>query len=380
MKSRLHFGDVLILILRSWRWIVVGVMLTGVLLALAQVAVDTRRHPPEPDFAAPCPPSVTMPAEAEAADECGRALRLLPGAGLERVGTVDVLELGTTIRVAADPALGGDPACADRILRRVIESSSCGEKELAAANALMASGTTGAQGAIRLIGESSERCRAKFIGSVQWSKAVSEHLIDALLEHTGCSEDDEIFEAAWLALGTLGREARSMTDSRVATRVDDAVLGGLSRYQAAPQLVPVIGSAGNSACERCLGRLRSMAADRRTEVRAAVVAAMRFLEDDDAIRVMCKTLLGDPESPVRQRAAWALRWSRSAENERLDCLVASAATDKDARVGVEAVRSLGLLARDTPTARDGLAYLAASAGLEDVRINAASQLDGSEPP
>lgn len=248
--------------------------------------------------------------------------------------------------------------CAARAVEALRASPTCGSPYGAVASGLFGADRFPSSTEASLLERArSPECRTRLVQSAQFSANVDDRLA-ADVERLTASDADgaDANQSAWFALGSIELAARRHGQARLANRLDGRIARSLHASSGERRLL-LLGVAGNAACRACEPDLLTAANDDDVHVRRAAAGAWRFDESAEAVRRMCDPLLGDADADVREHAAWSLRWSDVADQDRVECLVTAAATDESLDVRKSAALSLTLLAPRSALARSGLRHL-----------------------
>lgn len=263
-------------------------------------------------------------------------------------------------------ARAGAPAraegCGARLYGRLASVERCGR----AADAL-AAGLFGAAGAApsevaAAVRAARPACRAPIAEAAGFASDVDASLVAALRQvrdeaARGRDPDGVVeYRVAWLALGSLEETAARRGRAEVRAELDREIAGALAEASGPRELL-LLRAAGNGGCVGCLPKVRARLDARDATVRRAAAAALRFVDDADAVRRMCARLAADADVAVRDTAAWALHAREGSAAERAACLELAARRDGEAVVRQQATQSLGLLAYHDERARDGIVRL-----------------------
>lgn len=318
------------------------------------------QDPPTPPATNPAPANQPL-AEAEAArpnppgQECEQ-IRAILLAGLRGEGASEAGELVALARRLVDPEQGGGSSCGGDFVRALLETKRCSPAVEAIASGVVAGGGLAPDDLAAQLRASSAPCKATWVEAVQASPKVSRSLLKAMAWVARTAPDEETKRSAWLGLGTLGLAARRAKEWDEVNEVERLLRSRLMQARGAERTT-AIEAAGNAGCELCDGHLQALARDEAATVRRSAFSALRFLSSSKAVDGMCRGLLKDPSTMVREQTAWAMRWSSSQDQERIECLLTAAATDSSERVRLESAQSLAVLAPQSKRAESALVHL-----------------------
>jgi hypothetical protein len=347
--------------------------LVAALVATAVASINQSAVRPTPAPVAPEGPASATPARdagtpcAEALDEVVRGLRAADGTVPESA----ISRLQDLARGAADLNTDEGRSCKARLLLEASRAPTCGIALSAVFSSIVSSSLTLPGDLVDAISKATPECRAVMIRTLPFAHDADMALV-RLVE--GFAQHEVAIEhrlTAWQGLGTLGYHARKKARSDVVAHVEGALRTKLSAVKPLDeQRVPLLEAAGNAGCKACLPFIDVAANDKTTEVRAAAVGALRFVDSKTAVSRLCKATTSDPDAAVRQRGAWSLRHSGSFEVQRVTCLTKAAAQDPSQVVRSGAVDSLGVLATSLTHARSALIFLTDASHPEDTRTHA----------
>lgn len=319
--------------------------------------------PPSTSTTNPAPTNLPV-TEAEAArpeppeQECER-IRASLLAGLRGEGASEAGELVALARRLVDPEQGGGSSCGGEFVRALRETTRCSPAVEAIASGVVAGGGLAPDDLAAQLRSASAPCKAAWVEAVQASPKVSRSLLEAMDLVARTAPDEETKRSAWLGLGTLGLTARQAKEWDEVSEAERLLRSRLLRARGTERTT-AIEAAGNAGCELCEGHLQTLARDDAATVRRSAFSALRFLSSSKAVEGMCRGLLKDASTMVREQTAWAMRWSSSQDQERIECLITSAATDPSERVKLESAQSLAVLAPQSKRAESALVHLTGS--------------------
>lgn len=258
----------------------------------------------------------------------------------------DLAQLGCLADV--EPILRTTPSCGAGYAA-IVSGIASNDRAPAAAIEAIASGAPAA-------------CETAILRALSTGAIVSRGLV-AIAERALGADDQARKTSAWLALGTLGHLARD-ADAELALRVDRRLEAALA---ADDDRVLRLEAAGNAGCTTCVKQIDRATRDAAWDVRRAAVAAWRFQSQAGAAAAMCRPLVFDPSTAVRESAAWAMQWRHEDDAERVECLVTAAATDASEAVRRAATRSLIALAAHSTAAHGAVVHLTGEAYAPEVR-------------
>jgi HEAT repeats len=324
-------------------------------------SVDTERAPAEPAIAPlperePASPSTACEdAIAVAKDAVGRAEA--------EVTDDDALHLCGTIQSAA--AEGA--ACAARVRDVLATSATCGRAYGAVASCAAPSPSYSPAWTRELLTQATPACRMRLVSSLHQARVVDRELLLMVSQMAERETVSAKRSRLWLALGTLARTAHDgAPEVKAAAAQIDAQIAKKLHGASGHERFYLIETAGNAACDACIGDVRaSLVADDPT-LRRAAIAALRFRADEASLASLCDALDREPSDLLREHAAWSLRWSASNEVTRTQCLERAAREDASDNVRHAAMQSLFALAERAPTAAAAFAALTNGASAEEI--------------
>jgi hypothetical protein len=127
----------------------------------------------------------------------------------------------------------------------------------------------------------------------------------ALCDVAGRSRNAAVRAKAELELGTMARQLATTQPQRAA-HIVRAMTSRLAAATSAASQRHYLLVLGNAGTKEALGTIAGYVGDDVAEVRAAAVAALRWIDAPKADRVLCKALRNDPAASVRVEAATAL--------------------------------------------------------------------------
>lgn len=276
--------------------------------------------------------------------------------------TIDITTLGNDTTSLDDE----DGACVDRVLAAMRMTTRCTRGYAALASGIASSPRAPDDGIERLAAEATPACGELVLRALATGAHVTARLV-AFVESSLASTEQRRRESAWLALGTLGRLARTRADGApLAEHVEKVIRGALVAAKGDEQVL-LLEAAGNAACASCVPEIDRATRSERWDVRRAAIAAWRFQGGAEAPAAMCVALLRDDSAGVRENAAWAMRWRAENDAERVECLVTAAATDAAPAVRNAATLSLVVLSERSTDARSALVHLTGEAYAPEVR-------------
>jgi len=257
---------------------------------------------------------------------------------------------------AAQIASAQSQTCAARVRSALASAGTCARAFGAVATCSASSAFASPDWTREMLRTSSQPCRLRLVSSLHQARVVDAPLI----EQVRSMADDETVPGRrarlWLALGSLERTAREGSSSaRLAAATLDVRIAQRLHAARGYERIYMLEAAGNAACSGCTDDVRAAIASSDPTVRRAGVAAMRFRDDAEALAALCTALEDEPIEPVRELAAWSLRWSASSEITRAACLERAATSDLDDNVRTTAAQSLFALANRSPAAAAALA-------------------------
>jgi hypothetical protein len=328
----------------------------------ADTVIDVATAPPEPALLT-CEAATARIAEALAK----------PDGAFADDALTDLVNLG---RDAVEARTRDGAECTDAVVRALEGAPACARAYGAVSAGVLSMTSFPTSRAAALVARSTGRCRAKLIESVQLGAHVDKTIVDVVEGQTRAAVGEER-QVAWMALGTLERKARAGARPNLATRIDGVLARALEKSRGMER-VTLLEAAGNAACEGCLPLVRRAAESAAWDVRRSAVSALRFHESEEAVHAMCAATVRDVDAPVREQAAWSLRWKATFEEPRVTCLVLAAVKDDSTLVRRAAALSLATLGPRSPLARSALRHLTTDGYPEDVREIALGWLMGSE--
>lgn len=258
-------------------------------------------------------------------------------------------------------------ACKRGLYARLADQKTCGRAAGAIAAGLFGvSGVDPRDVARAVEGVTSLSCGLRTIEAAGFAGDVDLTLAKAIERFQRSAPDEETRRTAWLAYGSIGEIAGRRGRADVVSHVE-GVLAPKLEHARGEERVLMLRAAGNAGCRRCLPALRAALADPSPSVRERAAAAFRFVDDAEAVQVMCTRLLEDADGQVRDLSAWSLQWRLGAGAERARCLARAAKDDTNVLVRRSSARSLGLLAKESAPAHEALLTIAGDDYPDDVR-------------
>lgn len=315
------------------------------------------------------------------AHSCEELREGLLARALDPFGSVDNDEQAQVIAhvnlAAALPGAILGETCAGTIVREVAASPRCGSAAELVTSAAASAGAFSVQVVRAALADVDARCAPAVLAGMVNVREPESAIIDAVIEWSRRQRDPMRRSGGLVALGSLAHSARHSHGQDAADTVDRVLVEELRQHAAHEaerlQRLEAIGNAGCSPCgAHVLRELRASSAD----VRRSAVGALRFMVEPSAARTMCKMLDTDPDTTVREQAAWALGWERGDAPGRVHCLITAAARDPSARVRQDAVLSLVDIGYDEQLARSALLHLTFEEYDPNVREIAGRFLDG----
>ena len=243
------------------------------------------------------------------------------------------------------------------LVTRLVTDPTCGRAHAAA---LAGAFTAGIEPAIvsDALSSMTTQCNAVVVESAGFVPNPDASIAVALSKLT---REDPTHEAAWLSFGAIAETARTSGDVALAASIDAAIAPALAASEGEEHLL-LVRAAGNAGCVECAPGLARDATSSDPTLRRAAVAAHRFLSSEAAVTQMCAALDGDGDASARDLAAWALEWRTTHPAQRTECLERAAVRDGSKGVRLQAVRALGILSDDVPSAEEALVRLSARRG------------------
>ena len=346
------------------RWAALSLaIVAATALSLAAIEASKKRardvlHDSAPDAAASVPyreGAAFVPPRPRTCDEAVENIHAaLVRPDVELTGS-DITDLLAVARDAVEVETDAGSACEPFVLRELESAASCERAYGAVAAAVFSSEKATTSRIDAVVARARPPCQTILFGALQNGVHVDADLA-LLVERAARSAQGERRTTAWLALGSLELIASSRGESAVAHRLDDVLHAALKSAPAADRVM-MLEAAGNGRCTSCIPEILAALRDPKWDVRRSAAAASRFHESPRAVKGMCDRLLEDDEMAVREQAAWSLRWRGNDDEERVECLVTGAATDRALSVRTTATMSLVVLASRSASARSALRHL-----------------------
>jgi len=216
------------------------------------------------------------------------------------------------------------------------------------------------------------QCQWKLLSALRESTSVDPTLTATLAGLT-TSTDEDVRNAAWMTLGTVGRLARESARPELFACVEEQIASEL-RSATDPLRPVLIAAAGNAGCERCGDQLHALLTSDDSGQRRLGVTALRFLPGERDVAALCRVLRTAPESSLRGSAAFALRHGKEQLERRLECLFEAATEDEAEAVSRDAVTSIAELANHSELGIGTLVQVVRLGAQESARAAAASAL------
>lgn len=339
-------------------------------------ALSTPVQPPAPARAPAslCPPLRDAPAPIQAditADAGACPVTPAVRAALPRSATLDEDEL-LALRDDIARAVAEHPReCVAELGRELLAATDCGIAYDAVAVRILTSPAVDPRMAAGELLRPSQ-CQWKLLSALRESSSV-DPTIAATLAALTTSADEDVRNAAWMTLGTVGRLARESARPELSACIEERIADEL-RGATAPLRPVLVAAAGNAGCERCRDQLHALLASDDSAQRRLGITALRFLPGERDVAALCRVLLTAPEGALRGSAAFALRHGKAQIERRLECLFAAATEDEAEAVSRDAVTSIAELASHSELGVGTLVQVVRLGAQESARVAAAAAL------
>ncbi len=268
--------------------------------------------------------------------------------------------------------------CPLRLFEALKREMTCGLSTQVVASALFAGDRFEVAWQAELLEQATPNCQEPMLVASQTSSKTSLQIVNALLKLAKSAKAEDGPMLAWLSLGAHEGVARKASQKDVVNIVDKSIASELARAKDQHR-IDLLEAAGNGPCIGCRPQVLVASTDPSPYVRRAALGALRLFEDEPAVVRMCVGLAKDRTPLVREHLAWALRWTETHIEKRVDCLEKAARQDDESSVRMSSTGSLTYLSEDLQDAYDAILELRED-GPEDVQRAVEDHLRVSDGP